>query len=156
MPHYLITHGDRFFGPNPGHTSKGIKQIRTLQIPDDINLVVVGTGIRFQEIYEAIKPQIPGVPVKYSPFCGSADGLEGPETDYSIILVNRKLVSQNNYLGLIETPGFDAWGFVANLPNRTLICAGGELLIALGLKAINEKGQLYELDLSIKDGWKIS
>ena len=49
-----------------------------------------------------------------------------------------------NYIGL-DSSCFDAWGFVDKQPNKTLFCAGGELLIALGLKDIYKKGCLYEL-----------
>lgn len=153
---YLITHGERNYGINPEHINKGIEQLRKLQIPSDIgsiSLVIIGTGARFREIYETIKSQIPNIPVKYSPFCGSVDGLEA---NYDIILIDGTTVNQDDYLGLVETSGFNAWDFVAGLPHNTLLCAGGELMIALGLKAINEKGQLYELDPPTKGGWKIS
>ena len=123
MSVFLITHGERNFGVNPKHKPEGIEQIRNLQIPDDISTVVVGTGARFREIYEVIKPQIPSVPVKFSPFCGSADGLEA---DYNVILVDGTLVNlKNDYISL-GSPCFDACDFVRNLPPRTLLCAGGE------------------------------
>lgn len=153
MTSFLITHGERFFGPNPVHKQEGIEQIKDLQIPADISLVVIGTGARFKEIYEVIKPHVDGVPVKYSPFCGSADGLEA---DYNVILVDGTLVDLKNDYTSLGAPCFDAWKFVSDLPDRTLLCAGGELLIALGLKAINEKGQLYELDPETATGKKIS
>lgn len=153
MSAYLITHGERNFGPDPKHKPEGIEQIKNLQIPDDISVVVIGTGARFREIYDAIKPQLDDIPVKFSPFCGSADGLEA---NYDVILVDGTLVDlKNDYISL-GSPCFDAWTFINLLPDKALLCAGGELLISLGLKAINEKGQLYMIDQSIEDGWKIS
>ena len=151
----LITHGKRNFGVDPKHTTEGIEQIKNLQLPDNIALVVVGTGKRFQEIYETIRPKIYGATVKFSPFCGSADGLEA---DGNVILTNGTLVDlKKDYISLTNAPeAFDPWGFIASLPENTLLCAGGELLIALGGKAINEKGQLYELDPETKTARKIS
>lgn len=150
---HLITHGDRGFGSNPKHSEMGIDQIKNLTLPEKIDLIVIGTGKRFQEIYQFIQDKLSRIPVKYSPFCGSADGLEA---DYRIILVDGTLLKDDEYLGMINVPAFDAWKFIADLPDNTLLCAGGELLIALGGKTINQKGQLYELDCEKKVAKKIS
>jgi len=152
---YLVTHGKRIFGIDPSHTSKGIKQIENLILPREISLVVIGTGTRFQEIYEAMIDRghlRKDTSVKYSPFCGSADGLEANK---DVILVINVTVSLDNYIS-IGSSCFDAWRFISDLPDRTLLCAGGELMMALGLKDINEKGQLFELDPINKKGRKIS
>jgi len=63
---------------------------------------------------------------------------------------------EKDYLGLINVKAFDAWRFVADLPDRTLFLSGRELLISLGLKDIYEKGQIYELCPEFKTGAKIS
>ncbi len=160
MSIFLITHGDRFFGPNPGHTEKGFKQLRRLvpAVPIDTSLFVIGTGKRFREIHETItetRPDLISVRQKSSPFCGSPDGLEA---DGNVVLVDGTLVDlKNDYIGLTSSC-FNAWGFIGLLPfpSCALLCAGGELMIALGLKAISEQGQLYELDITTKTGWKIS
>jgi len=142
---YLITHGNRHSGPDPRHTAEGLKQIRSLQIPSNIKYVIVGTGTRFQEIYEALYPVLPGqAKIIHSIFCGSSDGIE---PDGKGILDNgRKVDLETEYIGLMNPQYFDAWKFVNSFDGDTLLCAGGELMISLGLKAINEKGHLYELD----------
>jgi len=151
---YLITHGERNFGVNPSHTDEGIQQIGNLVLPEKISLVVIGTGKRFQQIYcmminsEYLQQD---TPIKYSPFCGSVDGLEA---DKDVILASGITVSLDNYIS-IGSNCFDAWKFVSDLPDRTLLCAGGELIIALGLKSIKEKGCLYELNPEAKTGKKI-
>lgn len=151
---YLITHGDRSFGPNPTHTKKGIEQLKALQVPGNVSLVVVGTGDRFQEILKIIDSKLGEIPIKYSPFCGSADGLEA---DGNIILVNGKLVNlKNDYVSISNSPAFNPWEFIDSFPDNTLLCAGGELMITLGLKSINEKGQLYELHPENKMGGRIN
>lgn len=140
---HLITHGERNNGPNPGHTPLGFEQIQGLELPIGITQVGIGTGRRFQEIYDTICNQLPdGTSHFYSPFCGSANGIE---PDGQIILVNGKLVDEKNYLNLIRSKSFNAWEFINELANGTLLCAGGELIIALGLKTINQKGHLYKL-----------
>jgi hypothetical protein len=142
---YLVSHGDRNNGANPIHTEKGIQQIKNLPIPTDIARFVIGTGNRFHEIWTTTelhhRSGLLAKPIFFSPFCGSADGLDPPDT---IVMANGsgcKLSTE--YLGL-DSPWFDAWGFV-DQPDRTLFCSGGELLIALGLKDIYKKGCLYEL-----------
>ena len=158
MSIFLATHADREFGSNPGHTPKGFERLReiALMVPDDISLFVIGTGKRFREIYETMTAErgnLSSLPQKSSPFCGSADGMEA---DYNIILVDGTLVNlKKDYISLSATC-FDAWAFINLLPPRSLLCAGGELLIALGLNTIREQGQLYELDPMAKTGRKIS
>ena len=151
---YLITHGERDFGVNPSHTDEGMQQIGNLTLPEKTSLVVIGTGKRFQQIYcmminsEHLQQD---TPVKYSPFCGSADGLEA---NRDIIMVDGTTVSLDDYIS-IGGDCFDAWRFISSLPDNALLCAGGELMIALGLKDINEKGCLYELNPKDKTGKKI-
>lgn len=153
---YLITHAEKAFGPNPSHTRDGISQIEKLVLPEGIPLVVMGTGARFQEIYTALVGHgnlSRDIHVNCSPFCGSADSLEANKKD--VLLVSGTIVSLNDYIG-IGNDCFDAWSFLFDLPDKTLLCAGGELMIALGLGDINEKGQLFELDEEAETGKKIS
>ena len=49
---YLVTHGKRFGGFDPGHTPEGIGQIERIdlkKISSTISLVLVGTGRRFKK-----------------------------------------------------------------------------------------------------------
>ena len=151
---YLITHGKRNFGLDPSHTQEGLDQIAALwdKLPRGISLIVIGTGKRFYEIYCVLQAKLKGIPIKFSPFCSSADGLEA---DGKIITVEKRTVVPDDYIGLIGSNCFDAWKFVSDLPENTLLCSGGELLIALDQKEIYEKGQLYELDPETKNGRRI-
>jgi hypothetical protein len=150
---HLVTHGERFFGVNPEHSCGGIRQIEKLVLEEEPSLVVIGTGARFIEIYNTMIEQgnlRKNTPVKYSPFCGSADGLEANK---DVILADGTTVSLNDYIN-IGSDCFDAWGFISSLPDNTLLCAGGELMSALNFKS--EKGQLYELDPETQAIKKIS
>lgn len=143
---YLITHGERHYGPDPVHTGQGLLQIQSLREHLKnlkINLIVVGTGRRFCQIYEQIRPSMNGIPVKRSPLCGSADGLE---KNGCVVLTDGTIVPPKMYVSIIDNPFIDIWGFVNNLPDGTLLCSGGELMIALGFSNINQKGHLYEID----------
>ena len=143
---YLVTHGERNDGADPGHTSEGLGQIRSIKLPKGIAQVVVGTGRRHWEVNEEVAAQLPeGVAVKTSPHCGSADSLNSDKT--TITLSNGKTVKLSDYIG-IETSCFDAWEFIESQPDGTLFCAGGELMMALGCKA--KRGKLYELDVETR------
>ncbi|MBU2545501.1 hypothetical protein KKC65_03585 [Patescibacteria group bacterium] len=151
---YLVTHGERLFGVNPSHTYDGILQIEKLVLREEISLVVIGTGARFREIYNTMINRghlQQDTPVKYSPFCGSADGLEANK---DVILIDGTTVSLDDYIS-IGSNCFNAWKFISSLPDKTLLCAGGELMTALELANINKKGHLYELDPEAKTGKKI-
>jgi len=87
---YLITHGERNFGPNPGHTEEGLARLASrikaaVAYIKNPPLIVVGTGLRFIEIYRYLSQLLPNVPVQFSPFCGSADSMEA---DGQVILAN--------------------------------------------------------------------
>lgn len=154
---YLITHGDRFNGSDPIHTPDGLRQINSLPIPQDVKCVVSGTGRRFLEILGIVRSKLPYAPfVKYSPFCGGTEGYEVRENKELIILTDGRTVDYRaEYVGVSNGP-LDMWMFVSPLPDKTLLCAGGDLLIGLGLKDIYEKGHLYELDPATRTGRKIA
>jgi hypothetical protein len=159
MKVFLVTHGLRSFGPDPVHTPEGIAQIKAL-IPVVCNIgvsaVFIGTGKRFQEIFDTLAGEARWaltVPVWCSPLCGNADGVE---PDGRIILTNGKLVDMDEYMGIMNNPAVNAWQFIAFLPDKAILLAGGELMLALGFKAENEKGHLFEIDLETKSCRKIA
>jgi hypothetical protein len=160
MKVYLVTHGLRNSGPDPVHTPEGIAQIAALRekvasLP--ISTIIVGTGRRFQEIFETLmvgkETRWKYIPVFHSPLCGSADGLE---KDGKVILTNGRKVSMDSYMGLNNCVAINIWRFLADLPDNALLCAGGELMITLGFEKFNQKGCLFEIDLEKKECRKIS
>src|SRR3989344_1170690 len=143
---YFIAHGDRHYDTDPLMNDVGIGQILALVPPDNISMVVHGTGRLFYQIYEILKNRLPaGIPVNPSIYCGSADGLE---KDGSIILTNSVTATQDNYYGLVhgvKNGYLDLKKFLQSLPDNALICGGGEFLIALcGISP--PKGRMYKLD----------
>lgn len=151
MKVYLVTHGDCYSGYNPTLTEDGITQIQRISamIPfQKITLVVMGTGQRFVDTYNALITVLASTPVKFSPFCGSADGSK----KYGVIAIAGVMILSEDYIGVSSCAAFDAWKFISSLPADTLLCSGGELMIALGLGDINKKAQLYELDTETRTG----
>ncbi|MFA6503131.1 MAG: hypothetical protein WCT45_02655 [Candidatus Paceibacterota bacterium] len=142
---YLITHGLRDSGVLPQHTEAGIAQFANLPKMDGVAKVVVGTGIRFMEIYRTLVANgqlAASTPVVYSPFCGSADGLDPPDT---ILMADGSVCKLDDYIGFGNTKAFDPWVFIAEQPVGTLFCAGGELMMALGCQKV-PKAALFGLN----------
>lgn len=147
---YLITHGLRNGGANPVHTIEGRAQISNIVLPLGISKVVIGTGARFKEIHDylvACGRLGVNVPCVFSPFCGSADGLE--KGTRVVMVDGQECDLATEYIGLTDPASFNAWGFIASQPEGTLFCAGGELMTAL-TGGVGEKGRLYELDIDTK------
>lgn len=152
-----ILRGESSRGFNPPLTAMGTSQIVAVRnnlvpkIPKP-PLVVVGTGTRFIETYLALAPAFPSVPVRRSLFCGCGDCLQ---KDDKVATVNG-CVPVNEYIGLIDTPGFNPWLFIDNWPAGTLFCTGGELLIALERRDLYKDGALIEIDLETTCGHQIT
>jgi hypothetical protein len=142
---YIITHGEKESGGNPGLTETGKRQIASLPIPDGITQVIVGTGRRFLDILAAIEGRIVNVPVKYSPLCGSADSGEKSESGFKVMLADGIIVEVGDYIGLIGTPGIDLVAWLKSLPDNTLLCTGREFLGGIGYSN-SAPGHLYRLN----------
>lgn len=134
-------------GFNSVMTEDGVGQIRLIREQHlekklvQPALVVVGTGSRFQQTYNILAEALTDIPVKYSLFCGGTEGWEAGSNRH--ILCGGRIVPDKNYIGLENFPDW-AWQFLKFLPEKTLLCAGEELMIALDLSA--KPGNLYEVD----------
>jgi hypothetical protein len=147
---HLITHGLRNSGALPQHTAAGLAQLANLPKLEGITKVVVGTGLRFMEIYRSLVENgklDASVPIAYSPFCGSVDGLDPPDT---VVLANGTECKLGDYIGFGDTAAFDPWAFIGEQPDGTLFLAGGELMIALGAGK-TPKAALFELNVETRD-----
>lgn len=142
---YIITHGEKSHGTNPGLTEAGKSQVATLPIPDNITQVIVGTGKRFCDVLSGIKERVGNVSVKFSPLCGSADSGEKNETGFKVALADGTIVEIGDYIGLIGTPGIDLVAWLGSLTENTLLCAGREFLGGIGYKN-GASGHLYHYD----------
>jgi hypothetical protein len=109
------------------------------------SMILAGVGERFLAIYETLKSGFCGVSVKYSPLLGTADVTDEDGLTY----IETGKVKAEQYVGIINTQGFDPWEFLKSLPNKTVICTGNDFLIALGLKIYCEEGVLIEVNVEI-------
>ena len=151
MKLFAITHAEKNSGTNPSLTEKGKADIKTVaeRLPwSEIRDVVVGTGVRFNNILEMIIVLL-GNPnfdsVRYSPLVGSADSGKKSETGFEVILADGSLVGIGDYIGLAGTPGVDLWVWMKSLSPNTLLCTGREFVGALGVKDA-QMAQVYVID----------
>lgn len=156
---YVLTHGQSSDGYNPCMTPEGVTQIVEIGLYSiskisKPSLILVGVGVRFFQTMEVIEGSgiMIDVPIKHSPFLGTADGF-GKNKDVALQFGN---ITSDEYMGLVNTPGFCAWSFVNNLPDKTLLLTGRELLIALELEHLHDDGVLLDIDLETKTGRRLS
>jgi len=155
---YLVTNGIGFNGYNAYMAEHGFEQI--VRIREDLipriiphpTLVGIGTGARFEDTYNALKPALNGIPIMYSPFIGGPEGID----ENGLVTLHRGKVNAERYIGLVDNPGFDAWRFLNGcFPCDTLLCSGEELLLALDLGKLYVPGALIEIDATNRVGRQI-
>ena len=150
---YIVTHGECEDGPDPILNGNGIKQIKSLKIPQEVNMLASGTGKRFLCVLKIVQSKLPAMRVIYSPFFGGPERLVGKG---QIILTNGRLLDRSSeYIGAINGQ-INMWPLLKSLRNRTLICAGGALMETLGYSGIHKSGHLYEIDPDTRHGKMIA
>ena len=151
---YLVTHGERFEGADPLHTKLGHRQIAGIKVPKNATGIMRGTGKRHTELALVVSGKLPDeTPIFTSPLVGSADSFN---KDGTVTLANGIIVRGKDYVGLMGTPGLNLWGVIAGFPDKTLICGGVDVMLALGLGAINADAGLYKLDTAHRTAEKLN
>lgn len=141
---HIVTHGAKCPGEDPRLTLEGLQEVNLIVLPSGISQIICGTGRRFEDTLNSLVG-VHGIPVKYSPLCGSADSGERAETGFQVILASGTKVPVGDYIGLIGTPGVDLKTWIQSLPENTLLVAGRELTGALGYRD-GQPGRLYRCD----------
>lgn len=147
----IATHGLRGGGFNPTHNLDGYRQITQLALQivsatPHVPMIMCGIGERFQEVLDAVcNAGVTATRVLYSPLFGTHAGLDTREGGVKIIPLGADRII--DYGAWYWTPPhvIDYWKLLDDLPDGTVICAGGELMLALGGEAI--KGRLFEISL---------
>lgn len=152
---YVVTHGDKFKGPNPGMTPEGFAQVAALRglIPRNPSLVVIGTGQRHLDVAAALyltcwaedTDQISTgrIPLRVTPVVGGPESLE----DDTILLANGTKVARDQYTGTKD--GRKSMSqLIDSLPDDAVVCAGRPSMILLG-KADAKSAAVYR----ITEGW---
>lgn len=137
---YLITHGNKYKGPNPQMTLNGIMQIKGLvsYLPDDPALVICGTGYRHEQTAMALKLTVN----EFSSVVGRPESLEIVDGDKVVVLANGTKVplEQYNTTGLAKAMCV----LLNSLLTDTVICTGRPGLIYFGVPA--ESAAVYKLE----------
>jgi hypothetical protein len=126
---FVVTHGDKFFVPNPGMTTEGFAQVRVLRrlLPENPPTVVCGTGTRFIHVAAVLGLE----PTRYTAVVGGPDSLEIVDGKKVIVLADGTTVEPAQYTTLAdEAPAAKA--VVASLPDGSIVCAGRASMIMLG------------------------
>jgi hypothetical protein len=136
---YIVTHGEKWPGPNPAMTEPGRNKVGALRrlLPETPSLVVIGTGARHLDVACALNLLwVEGVPHEIVPtrfplmITSSVGGPESLEAD-KVVLANGTRVPHE----MLTTPKdgkASMIDLVKTLPDNAVICAGRPALIMLG------------------------
>ncbi len=144
---HILIHGYTVGESDPVLSHSGVKQAKNITLPQNISLIIAGTGKRFMETLSLIVPKLNGdTPAcKFSPLCGSADSWVVSRGHREVILAYGSRVSVENYIGLSGTCGIDLVAWIRSLPGDTLLIAEPELIKVFGCEA-GQYGYLYHYD----------
>ncbi|MFA6050781.1 MAG: hypothetical protein WC761_06355 [Candidatus Paceibacterota bacterium] len=158
MKLWAITHGQKHEGVNPSLTQAGIEQIANASrklIDYTVTGVVIGTGKRFIDTHAVYRDTLgeKKVPIKYSPFLGSADSGKKAETGFDVVLADGTPIHDSGYIGLIGTPGVDLWAVLeGTMKDGTLLVTGREFIGAFMPNGANDakSATVYEIDTATR------
>lgn len=144
---YMVTHGQKHPGANPGLTEKGKEQIASLisRLPRNISKTVCGTGKRHLDVATALGL----TPDQYTSLVGEPDSLELDEQKNPIIVLADGTKIPEEKLTTLTDNEISAKLFLKELPDNTVICTGRPFLIMLGYKEAGS-GAIYGYDRQSK------
>ena len=150
---YVVTHGAKFSGANPGMTAEGFYQVAKLRnlLPGEINAVVCGTGRRHMDVAEALGLE----PTRYTSAVGGPDSGECSTGGKGAVDVVRlpgnkgypdgTLVPYASYTTLVDTaPAMQA--VICGLPHNSVVCAGRPSMIMLDMdESVSKSAAVYKV-----------
>jgi len=136
---YVVTHGEKEVGPNPGMTPKGFKEVEVLRalIPFKPSTIVCGTGRRHLGVAKALGLN----PDRYASWAGEPDSMEMIDGKKTIILADGTIVEVKKCLPL--TDGINR---IKALPHNAMVCGGRPLMILLD-KPDAQFGRVYKITI---------
>jgi len=152
---YVVTHGDKEIGPNPGMTEKGKRDVAKLKqnLPENPSDIICGTGKRHIDVAEALGL----TPRNWTAVVGGPESLQKVKDEYVIMLANGEVLEQKAYTTLADTaPSTKAK--IINATDQTVVCAGRPCMIMLGV-ADAKSAAVYKITVAegeIKDIEEIS
>lgn len=136
---YVVTHGNKFSGANPGMTAEGFDQVRKLcnLLPVEVTDIVCGTGKRHLDVAKALGLD----PTRYTSAVGGPDSGEATVKGGPVDVVRLPcdtLVPYSLYTTLADgAAGMQA--VLAGLRNKSVVCAGRPSMIMLGMDEADSK-----------------
>lgn len=148
---YVVTHGDKSSGANPGMTASGFEQVRALRplLPpgSEIPVVYVGTGKRHIDVYNVL--DLVCLPTRWTASVGGPESLEKIHGQDIVVFANGTPVTRASY----TTTDDGLASMVAvlnNAPHNSVICAGRPSMIMLGKKDA-KSGAVYRITFESPD-----
>ncbi len=144
---YLVTHGEKETGADPDMTVAGKTCVRSLRIHLVIDppLVCIGEALRHFAVAEELGYSDTGVRLQISSVFGACGSLELIDGEKMLVLASGiKVAFETCTSG--EDAGPSLRAKLKKLPNETVICAGREVLLALGIPLSEAKsGSVYAI-----------
>lgn len=143
----VSTHGEKEAGPDPRMTPKGFRQVASLRehFPNEVSAVWAGEARRHDNVAEAL-----GLDNHqnrwWSAVWGAAGSLERRENGEKVLIFadGREVPFERTTSG--EDGGPSVKAKIVGLRHNAVVCAGREVLIALGLTLAEAKsGALYRV-----------
>lgn len=143
---FVVTHGEKNKGPNPGMTSKGFQQVRALRglISEVPSRVVVGTGRRHVDVAKALLISN-HLYISFTPVVGGPESLERFGGKDVVVLADGTHVPLEQYTGTKDGTA-SLWSLLCGLPDNSVICAGRPAMILLG-KDDAKQGVVYRIKI---------
>lgn len=130
---YVVCHGDKHKGTNPGMTVEGYDQISLLRplLPAILPLIICGAGKRHENVRKALGFNY--LPTIWTPSVGGPESLEKIQGKDMVILADGMTVPLENFpVGDDRTAAMLA--VLKTAPDNAVICAGRPAMISLGVK----------------------
>jgi hypothetical protein len=143
---YVVTHGKKFSGPNPGMTEEGFAEVAKLRslLPAELADVVCGTGKRHLDVAKALGLEFTRVTSAVGgPDSGEAS-VKGGLVDI-VRLPCGTTVPYSAYTTLLD--GASAMvAVVTGLPENSVVCAGRPSMIMLGMpESVSKSAAVYRV-----------
>jgi hypothetical protein len=142
---YVVNHGQKELGANPGTTIVGDMEIAALKplIPANPAAVYCGAGKRHLGVCHALG--LESDKVMFTPSIGGPESLEKINGRDMVILADGTTVPLENFpVGEDRTAAMLA--VLGMVPDNTVICAGRPAMIALGVKDA-KSAAVYRVDI---------
>ena len=148
---YLVTHGEKEDGPNPGLSTLGDVRVELLRdhLPQNIHLVVCGVGRRHIQTRETL--ELDRFPTRWNTLAGVDCSLISGST--KILLGDGTEIERSEF----EDPPdvinlYRKW--VSSYPDNTVIIGGRPIVRKLGVDLVPRAAALYKIKLD--EGLRVS